>query len=239
MNGYGYPMGGGNMGPMMGNGPMAGPYGMYGPYGGGPMYMPGGGGRYCNGNMRGQRYHAHAGADEWPLPKNPYKNARQNRYFANNAMYMNEGAGEPMMRPLGHNRVPKNDNDDDSDSEDNEKSESSSASTNNSDADGSNGIHVGGVNRVSASAGSDVVHTSELLLEHSLMADSNTSLDLAMLSNKIINVNAFASSTGATPTHASAPETSATKAKSSAKARQTITRNISSSKPTPSTLSPK
>ncbi|KAJ2554438.1 hypothetical protein EV175_002583 [Coemansia sp. RSA 1933] len=239
--GYGYPMMG-NAGPMMGNaGPMAGPYGMYGPYGGGngPMYMPGSGGagRYYNSNMRGQRYHAHASADEWPLPKNPYKNARQNRYFANNAMYM-DGMGSPMMHASGHNRVPQND--DDSDSEDSEQKESSSASPNSGDSDGTNDTHVGGVNRVSASAASDAIHTSELLLEHSLMADPNTSLDLAMLSNKIINVNAFASSSssgGAAQTH-EAPA-SATKSHSPAKARQTITRNISSSKPTPGISAPK
>ncbi|KAJ2796773.1 hypothetical protein H4R20_005421, partial [Coemansia guatemalensis] len=117
---YGYPM-------MGGGGPMMGPYGMGDAYGG--MCMPNGGG-YRNGRMRGQRYHAHASADEWPLPNNPYMDARSHRRFSRQAFYADGGPGDaPMMHAPGHNRIPANDADSDDDNDDDDASSASSASS--------------------------------------------------------------------------------------------------------------
>ncbi|KAI9501017.1 hypothetical protein BX070DRAFT_229275 [Coemansia spiralis] len=250
--GYGYPMGGGmmgNNGPMMGNGSqMGGPYGAYG----NPMYMPGeGSGHYHNGHVRGQRYHAHADVDSWPLPKNPYMNARANRYFANNALYANNGGGGwPTMHAPGHNRVPTNDSNDDADTDKKEDLENDEAGDANSSSkkgddsadshDDAEGTHVGGINRISASANSGVMHTSELLWEHSQIADMNTSLDLDKLSSKIINVSdlnraAATHTTTSSGTTTLTPKTTlnvATKSSATLRARQTITRNLASAKPT-------
>ncbi|KAJ2837697.1 hypothetical protein J3B02_006406, partial [Coemansia erecta] len=190
----GYPMGG----PMMGNGGpmMGGPYGMNGDQYG-PMYnMPAGDGssRYHSGRMRGLRYHAHAGVDEWPVPKNPYMNARWNRHMSHSEFYANgPGPGGPMMGPIGHNRIPMdgsadeapdkdNDSDDDSDTKSASSNGDSSSSSVSTSADG---LHVGGVNRLSSlnnnngvSAGADTI-------------DTNTSINIDAMSDRIINVNAF------------------------------------------------
>ncbi|KAJ1724971.1 hypothetical protein LPJ53_000825 [Coemansia erecta] len=143
MGNYGYPMGGQMMG---GGGPMMGPYGMGNDQWGGPMYnnMPGGDGNshYRNGRARGQRYHAHAGVDEWPIPKNPYMNARWNKHSNHAQLYANDGQmnmGGPMMGPSGHNRIPMDegadkddadsDNDDDADSGKSASKDSASSAT--------------------------------------------------------------------------------------------------------------
>ncbi|KAJ2784463.1 hypothetical protein H4R18_001085 [Coemansia javaensis] len=173
---------------MMGGGygyPMGGPYGMGAPYG--PMYMPGGGGgggasgRYFGGKMRGQRYHAHAGVDEWPMPANPYMGGRGRRGFGRPEFYANGPGdmGDPMMRAPGHNRIPAGDDDSDDD-DDNSNAKSSES-----------GTKAAGVNRASASSGADAQRMSELQDEQSAAANSNTSLDLAALSSKIINIGAF------------------------------------------------
>ncbi|KAJ2234691.1 hypothetical protein H4R99_004012 [Coemansia sp. RSA 1722] len=240
----GYPMGG----PMMGNnGPMMGPYGMNGGDQYGPMYnMPGGdgGSRYHNGRMRGQRYHAHAGVDEWPVAKNPYMNARWNRHMSHSEFYAN-GAGPsgPMMGPSGHNRIPMdgaadespekdNDSDDDSDT----KSVSGSGDSGSSSA-GTDGLRVGGVNRLSSLANSDGISAGADAM------DSNTSINIAAMSDRIINVDAFDGASIKSTPSASADKATASSSvgvKTSDKpastpsgaARQTITRSMNAAKPT-------
>ncbi|KAJ1805790.1 hypothetical protein LPJ56_006488, partial [Coemansia sp. RSA 2599] len=183
----GYPM----PGPMMGNGgQMMGPYGMNSGQCG-PMYnMPGGdeGSHYHNGRMRGIRYHAHAGVDEWPVPKNPYMNARWNRHMSRSEFYANgPGLGGPMMGPVGHNRIPMDDapdKDNDSDDDSDTKSASSAGDGSSSSA-GADGLRVGGVNRLSSLAGSNSISAG------ADSADTNTSINIAAMSDRIINVNAF------------------------------------------------
>ncbi|KAJ2498165.1 hypothetical protein GGH96_004535 [Coemansia sp. RSA 1972] len=173
--GYGYPMGG----------PMMGPYnnmnGMNNMNMNGPMYPPNSG--YHNGRMRGQRYHAHAGVDEWPMPANPYMGARSHGRFANPAFYANN-AMDDSMRPA-HNREPSGE-DDFSDSDDDEKKDKKDDDKKDKDssADGSSAdTQVAGVNR----AVGDARRMSELGLD----STSNTSLDMAALGSKVINIDAF------------------------------------------------
>ncbi|KAJ2468248.1 hypothetical protein GGI02_003760, partial [Coemansia sp. RSA 2322] len=190
MGGYGYPMngpmmGGGN-GPMMGggNGPMmggGGQYGMGNQYG--PMNMGNnyGDGQYRNGRMRGQRYHAHASPDMWPIPKNPYKAARWNRGNGNMGFYDSGGSNdsdEDLHAP-GHNRIPREDDDDDDDS-------------------ASNGdTKAAGVNRMAGDAGAGASgsgsgsNASLASNENAAMTDSNTSINIAAMSDKILNIGAF------------------------------------------------
>ncbi|KAJ2717171.1 hypothetical protein H4R19_000115 [Coemansia spiralis] len=241
MGGYGYPMGGGG-GPMMGGGggggPMMGPYGMGNQ--GGPMYMPGGGSnRYMGGRMRGQRYHAHAGVDEWPMPANPYMDARSRRRFGKSAFYANgDGAmGDPMMRAPGHNRIPTNDDDDDGDDDGDHKDSKGPA---NDASDGS--TRVAGVNRASASPADDAKRLASLSSEQAAAADSNTSLDLASLSSKIINIGAFdGASIKSTSTASAARKTGAVpahKETTSAQVRHTVTRPLGSHVPSPTPKAP-
>ncbi|KAJ1732483.1 hypothetical protein LPJ61_002019 [Coemansia biformis] len=237
MGGYGYPMGGGPMGggPMMGGGgPMmgGGPYGMGNQYG--SMYMPGGpgGNRYAPGRMRGQRYHAHPGVDEWPMPANPYMDARTRRRLSKSAFFANGDGGMagPMIHAPGHNRIPMND-DGDSDDED------SKAGKGADDGSGDGNTQVAGVNRVSASSDSDAARLSSLSSERAAAADANTSLDLASLSGKIINIGAFdGASTKSIATTSPARVTataSAHKASVLAHGRHTVTRSLGSHSPTP------
>ncbi|KAJ2151105.1 hypothetical protein J3F82_003561 [Coemansia sp. RSA 637] len=73
---YGYPM----------SGPMMEPYNnmnMNNMNMNGPMYPLNSG--YHNNRIRGQRYHAHAGVNEWPIPANPYMGARSHGRFAEHA----------------------------------------------------------------------------------------------------------------------------------------------------------
>ncbi|KAJ2492398.1 hypothetical protein IWW37_001445 [Coemansia sp. RSA 2050] len=230
--GFGYPMNG----PMMGNGGGYGPYGMGDSYG--PMNMGnncGGGNRYGNMRMRGQRYHAHASPDMWPIPKNPYKAARWNRGNAS-GFYDNSGNGGPMMNGSGpmingsgpydgfhepaRNRSPMDDSDSDDDSE-----KTSSGDT-----------KVAGVNRVSTNL---VGSTATPVNENAGMTDSNTSINLAAMSDKIINIGAFdgasmkATSTSSAPKATDTASASPAKSKAAPAARQTITRSMVSAKPTP------
>ncbi|KAJ2721513.1 hypothetical protein GGI07_003913 [Coemansia sp. Benny D115] len=184
MGNYGYPMGNNGMmggGGQMGYPMMDGSYGMNGGNQFNPMYNMGNGdgGRYHNGRMRGQRYHAHAGVDEWPIAKNPYMDARWNRRPIRAALYDNGpmGAGNDptMMRAGAHNRIPMNDmGDKDSDDDEEDKSSQNSQSSNSAE-----GTQVGGVKRFSADNIPDPA------------SDTNTSIDLATVSNKIINVSDF------------------------------------------------
>ncbi|KAJ2366374.1 hypothetical protein IW150_005955 [Coemansia sp. RSA 2607] len=232
-------MGGQMMG---GGGPMMGPYGMGNDQWGGPMYnMPGGEGNshYHSGRARGQRYNAHAGVDEWPIPKNPYMNARWNKHSNHAQLYANDGQmgmGGPMMGPSGHNRIPMDegadkddadsDNDDDADSSKSSNKDSSSSAT---AADNSGDIRVGGVNRISASAdGSNPLLGADA-------SDTNTSINMAAMSDRILNVNAFdgasikptATANSQTSASSNAPLTSST-----GPSRQTITRSLNTVKPT-------
>ncbi|KAJ2818383.1 hypothetical protein FBU31_005894 [Coemansia sp. 'formosensis'] len=230
--GFGYPMNGPTNG--MVNGPMMGNGGGYGPYGMGDSYGPmnmgnnyGGGNRYNNMRMRGQRYHAHASPDMWPIPKNPYKAARWNRGNAN-GFYDNSGNSGPMVNGNSpcdgfhgpaHNRSPMDDSDSDDDTE-----KASAGDT-----------KVAGVNRVSAdSTGSSSMSVNENVG----MSDSNTSINLAAMSDKIINIGAFDGATMKATSTSSANKATATAPVSLAKskavpvARQTVTRSIKSAKPT-------
>ncbi|KAI9480076.1 hypothetical protein BX667DRAFT_495154 [Coemansia mojavensis] len=220
MGGYGYPMGG----PMM-NGPMNGPMmGPMGPYGmgnqyNGPMYMPPNP-RFSH--MRGQRYHAHASPDEWPMPANPYMGARNRRnapYFASNEMY---NYGE--MRASGHNRVPS----DDVDSDDEDKKEQSSEDT---------GSTAAGVNRMAV--GDSQTASCE-------QPDNNTSLDMASLGSKVINVSDFdgasikpCTSTAASETASATVASADVDASSSTPCRHTLTRHLPAATPAAASQSKK
>ncbi|KAJ2357308.1 hypothetical protein IWW50_003699 [Coemansia erecta] len=219
--GYGYPMNG----PMM-NGPMMGPYGMNGMGGmNGPMYppnMP----NYHNGRMRGQRCHAHAGADEWPMPANPYMDARSRRHFSNSAFYANGAASnddDDEVHAHGHNRVPAGENDgSDSDNDDDEGGKDKQS------AKSGEGTQVAGVNRV---ADDSSRRMSELALE----SNSNTSLDMEALGSKVINIDAFDGASikpTATAAATDSSNTAATPATASALGRHTVTR-VLNAKPTP------
>ncbi|KAJ2743657.1 hypothetical protein GGI20_003577 [Coemansia sp. BCRC 34301] len=221
--GFGYPMNG----PMMGNGGGGGPYGMgcgdsYGPMNMGNNYN--GGGRYNNMRMmRGQRYNAHASPDMWPIPKNPYRAARWNRGNANGFYDNGNGGGFDGFRGPAHNRVSMDDNgdsDDDGD-EDNDKSKGNT--------------RVAGVNRAPADTTASSLSSSAN--ENAGMTDLNTSINLAAMSDKIINIGAFdgatmkATSTAATST-ASPSAAKKTEKASTSNARQTVTRSLGSVKPT-------
>ncbi|KAJ1667211.1 hypothetical protein GGF38_002807 [Coemansia sp. RSA 25] len=222
-----------------------------------------GGGRYNNMRMmRGQRYNAHASPDMWPIPKNPYKAARWNRgntngFYdnsngngtgngngngcGNGGPMMGGGNGGPMMgggngngggfdgfRGPAHNRVPMDDNDDSDEDENKSKDDTK----------------VAGVNRISADPVASSLSSSAN--ENAGMTDLNTSINLAAMSDKIINIGAFdgatmkatstAASTAATMTAATmtASPSAAKKAvkASSSNERQTVTRSLSSAKPT-------
>ncbi|KAJ2893746.1 hypothetical protein IWW38_002782 [Coemansia aciculifera] len=250
--GFGYPMNGQMMGNGNGNGGGCGPYGM----GGGDSYGPmnnynGGGGRYNNMRMamRGQRYNAHAGPEMWPIPKNPYKAARWNRGNANGFYDSGNGGGGggpmmggggPMMggngngggfdgfRGSAHNRIPMDDNDD-SDVDDDKSKEDTK---------------VAGVNRISADTMASGLSSSAN--ENAGMTDMNTSINLSAMSDKIINIGAFDGATMKATSTAASAASSATAATTTASpntakkttkpsppnARQTVTRNMGSAKPT-------
>ncbi|KAJ2792510.1 hypothetical protein GGI18_000337 [Coemansia linderi] len=137
---------------------------------------------------------------------------------------MNGGGPYDGFHEPARNRSPMDDSDSDDDSE-----KASSGDT-----------KVAGVNRVSANlAGSSSASANE----NAGMTDSNTSINLAAMSDKIINIGAFdGASMKATSTSSAAKATdtasaSLAKSKTAPAARQTITRSIVSAKPTPAVRS--
>ncbi|KAJ2126153.1 hypothetical protein IW147_000304 [Coemansia sp. RSA 720] len=207
--GYGYPMGGPMMGPYMNN-----MNGMNNMNMNGPMYPPNSG--YHNGRMRGQRYHAHAGVDEWPMPANPYMGARSHGRFANPAFYANNPMDDS-MRPA-HNREPAEDDFSDSDDDekskkDDDKKDKDSSASDNSDT------QVAGVNRA---ANGDARRMSELGLD----SESNTSLDMKALGSKVINIDAFEGASMKSTATATATGSTGVAITASAAPRHTLTKSL-------------
>ncbi|KAJ1942739.1 hypothetical protein GGF37_002978 [Kickxella alabastrina] len=176
---------------------------------------------------RGQRYHAHAAVNDWPIPKNPYNKARANRHPSHAALYAADAmAGPNPMNPPAHNRIPMDADTDDTDDDEPKNKDK---------------VSISGVRRAEKSV---------LSMEAAMASDPNTSINVEALSTRIINVDAFdsgsikpaASSSSTQSGSASSsdtllPTTNASAAPSAASTatgtvKQTITRSIVASKPT-------